>query len=59
MRERAKHDLGVTADCLLALVPGADDADYDDYVRRFVGALVVAEALHELRLIRKALTTEK
>lgn len=48
----------IAAECLLAAL-GTDPGDYEDpqYTTAYAGAALLAAGLHELTLIRKALTT--
>lgn len=45
----------MTAQCLLAAMGHVPDSDEDE-AKAMVGAIVLAEGLHELRLIRRLLT---
>lgn len=62
LRGRARHEVGVAAECLLAALDG-DDVDLEwredvldaIHARRVVGAEILAEAAMSLILIRKSL----
>jgi len=54
----ARGDRGVAASCLLTAF-GRDARRTDaEQARAMVGAILVFDALHELTLLRKALTTK-
>lgn len=56
LRREAHGDLGVAAACLLAAF-GAEDFESDAAeARAYVGAILVAEAVHELKNVRRLLT---
>jgi len=50
----ARKDPGVAAACLLAAL-GREDLEGKEEVRAFVGAMLVADGLEELRRLRKIL----
>ena len=59
MRRDARHDLGVWAQCLLAMF-GNESQDTDpEFVRAFTGATLLAEAMHDVRQIKRLLTPKK
>lgn len=56
MRARTKQDAGLAAECLLAMqgrIPDEDDDDVTDTARAYVGAIMVAEGLAELKQLRR------
>lgn len=61
LRGRARSDLGVAAECLRSLFTAKDEGDESDaeIVREMTGAVLLAEGLHDLRIIRKALTKKE
>jgi hypothetical protein len=53
---QTRQDLGVAARCILAAF-GTEDIENDKHdARKFVGALLLAEVVTDLRIIRRALT---
>ncbi len=58
MHAASRDDLGVGAACILSAFGGPDAEGEHEEARRYVGALLIAEILHELRLIRKAHYTD-
>jgi hypothetical protein len=55
LRAKAHGDLGVAADCVLATF-GYELTDDDDTARAYTGAILLLEALAEIKVIRKMLT---
>jgi hypothetical protein len=51
--------VGVSAECLLALVNGDTPDDEEAKVKRFVAAALIVEAMLNLKMIRKSLTSKK
>jgi hypothetical protein len=52
-----RDDLGIAASCLLAAL-GTEPEEVDgSYVRAYVGAVWMAEAIRDLSLIRKGLSS--
>ncbi len=59
LRRKARRDLGLWASCLLSML-GREDFETDaEYVRAYTGAVLLAEALHDVRQIKRLLTPKK
>lgn len=57
LREQARSNHGVAATCLLAAFGDEGRETESETARALTGALLLAEGLHDLGLIRRALTT--
>jgi hypothetical protein len=59
LRQTARREPGVAVECLLAAFgTPIDEDDVTDTARKYVGALIILDAAHELTNIRKALTSD-
>ncbi len=57
---KARAEVGTAAECLLAAFGSTDEhPDESDYVRSFTGAVLLAEAISDLRSVCKALASMK
>jgi hypothetical protein len=59
LRGKARGDHGVAAMCLLAALGRAEPENTDQAARQYTGAVLMAEAIADLRLIRLMLTPKK
>jgi hypothetical protein len=59
LRREARGDLGVAAACILAALDKNEQETDEGLARAYAGASMFADGLHELRLIRMALTKDK
>lgn len=57
LRREARDDAGIAAACLLAALGNEWQETDPEFIRAYTGALLLAEGLQDLRLMRIAWTT--
>ena len=59
LRDEARRDLGRAADLILAVLGRTEIEDDSEHARATAGALLLAEALQDLRLMRQGTVETK